>query len=141
VVSYWSAEEIARAAKNFDVIVVDYIQAMVNAFGDSDQERTALDKIISTLARIVASQNKIVLCVSSIAKSKYDSQSIDVYKGTANLEYSAQSGMILKKVGPQRSMLVMNKNTRGPQVVVYLATDLGHCKFEEVTPNQFDIPV
>ena len=115
----WDINQIKIAAKNFDIIIVDYIQRMPYEGGD---EREGIKKNARELSNLTR-DGKIVLIISSIPRHMYDKTGKGVFKETGDIEYICQSGYILNKIAVDTIELLMIKNTRGPSVDIYLKSE------------------
>lgn len=125
----WNLSEIQRASKNFDCIVVDYIQRMP---GEDKEDRVRIKQIIDGLSDLARDQGKIILVVSSIPRDKYNEYgNLAIFKETGNIEYVIQSGMVLYPKGSNLGLNVI-KNTRGQERDITLKPDLSSDTFEEI---------
>jgi 5S rRNA maturation endonuclease (ribonuclease M5) len=133
VVVGWTVEEIARAADNFDVIIVDYVQEMPSTIED---ERLAMNHNLKVLVKLGVEKAKIIFVVSSIAKGKYGQDGIGISKGTGNIEYKCTTDMVIQRSADDHLYCKFIKNTRGKLGSVVLKADLGKCTFKEVNFEQ-----
>lgn len=130
VVVGWTVEEIVRAADNFDIVIVDYLQEMPSQHED---ERLAMNHNLRALGKLGSEKSKIVFVVSSISKGKYGQDTIGISKGTGNIEYKCSTDMVIQRSADDHLYCKFIKNTRGKLGSVVLKADLGKCTFHEVT--------
>lgn len=121
----WTIEQIMLAAKNFDVLFVDYIQRMPY---NGDDERAGIKYNCRQLGNLAKDTGKIVFIFSSIPRSMYDKTSKAVFKETGDIEFIIQSGWLISKFSEDIMEMTCLKNTRGKSnnQQVYLNTDYAH---------------
>lgn len=125
----WNLSEIQRASKNYDFIVVDYLQRMP---GDAGDDRAKINHNISGLSDLARDHGKIIIAISSISRDKYQEfGSMSIFKESGNIEYVIQSGMCLYPKGNNLGLVIV-KNTRGGEIDMTLKTDLSCDLFEEL---------
>lgn len=100
----WTIDEIIAASKNFDVIIVDYIQRM--PFEGSDEMQGIKNNFYKL--NNLAINGKIVIVMSSMPEA-----GTTIFKGTNVLKYGFASGWILSRVRDNICSLECVKNTRG----------------------------
>lgn len=134
IVSGWGMNEIERAAKNYDVIVVDYIQRMP---GRSQDVRTNVSENSQRLSNLARDHAKVIVCVSSLSRRGYgDGMELSALKESGDIEYVAQSVTFIKKAGDGIAILETVKNTRGTLGKNWLDSNLATCTFRETDPIQ-----
>jgi KaiC/GvpD/RAD55 family RecA-like ATPase/5S rRNA maturation endonuclease (ribonuclease M5) len=119
----WTIEQIKVASKNFDIIIVDYIQRMPY---EGDDERAGIKYNARQLGNLCREDGKIVILISSIPRSMYEKSGKAVFKESGDIEYIIQSGYIISKIMPDVMEVEMIKNTRGPSKTFHLNTDYAH---------------
>lgn len=120
----WTIEQIMLAAKNFDVVFVDYVQRMPY---NGDDERAGIKLNCRQLGNLARETGKIVFIFSSIPRSMYDKTSKAVFKETGDIEFIIQSGWLLSKFSQDVMEMTCLKNTRGKEdVQLYLSSDYAH---------------
>jgi DNA primase (bacterial type) len=124
----WTIEQIKVASKNFDVIIVDYIQRMPY---EGDDDRAGLKYNARQLANLTREDGKIVILISSIPRSMYEKSGKAVFKESGDIEYIIQSGYIISKILPDVIEVEMIKNTRGPSKTFHLNTEYAHQRVRE----------
>lgn len=139
VVSMWDINEIVRASKNYDFIVIDYIQRMP---GDTADEKSNTKRNTKELSRLMMEQGKIIILISSIARVAYGKEDLSVFKECGDIEYCIQSGMLLKAIGKsidgtdQMMNAIILKNTRGHSGGnFWMNADYTHNLFKEIEPD------
>lgn len=126
--------KIQHAAKDFDVVIVDYVQRMPGPYGANDS-RHNVDHNIERLSDLARDHNKIVIAVSSMPRSDYGGRiTKKSFKESGGIEYMSQTltGFQLQAKGAVMGVVV--KNTRGKEGTFWMQTDLGHCKFSWSKP-------
>ena len=132
IVAGWSINEIERAAKNYDVIVVDYIQRMP---GRTTDVRTNVSENSQKLSNLARDEGKIIICVSSLSRLGYgDGADLSALKESGDIEYVAQSVTFIKKAGDGLGIMDTVKNTRGTLGKNWLDSNLATCTFRETDP-------
>jgi hypothetical protein len=132
----WNVGKIVHVAKNYDAIIIDYLQRMPGPFGQ-DQSRSNVSHNIEQLSNLARDEGKIVLTVSSIPRSQYgDNSGPGWMKESGNVEYVVQSATKMRRGGDNLVTAEITKNTRGNLGNFWMATDLGHCRFVETAPGE-----
>lgn len=105
--------DIKASVKNFDVVVVDYIQRMPAPFDGMDK-RTSINTNSEILSDIMAKYNKTIILISSMPRSQYGSeQGTSLFKESGDIEYTAQGVFYMAKLGIDKIRIDVRKNTRG----------------------------
>lgn len=123
----WTLAEIRRVAKDYDVIIVDYIQRMP---GVTDDETTNINYNLNGLGDLARDQAKIVLVVSSIPIAAYEKEDSIRSKGSGNIEFQCQTLTSIKRQGQLELIINMLKNTRGAVGKEVIQANLGNVKFK-----------
>lgn len=132
IVAGWSINEIERAAPNYDIIVVDYIQRMP---GRTTDVRTSVSENSQKLSNLARDHAKIIVCVSSLSRRGYgDNAELSALKESGDIEYVAQSVTFLQKAGDGIIIANTVKNTRGTLGKNWLDANLATCTFRETDP-------
>jgi 5S rRNA maturation endonuclease (ribonuclease M5) len=126
----WTIEQILIAAKNFEIIIADYVQRMPYT---GDDERAGIKYNCRQFSNLARDNGKIVILYSSIPRSMYDKSGKAVFKETGDIEYIIASGWLLSKIMPDVMEMKCLKNTRGPEedVNIYLNTEYAHQRIKE----------
>lgn len=124
----WTIEQIKVASKNFDIIIVDYIQRMPY---EGDDERAGIKYNARQLGNLTREDGKIVILISSIPRSMYEKSGKAVFKESGDIEYIIQSGYIISKIMPDVIEVEMIKNTRGSSKTFHLNTEYAHQRVRE----------
>jgi len=134
VVAGWSINEIERAAPNYDIIVIDYIQRMP---GRTTDVRTNVSDNSQKLSNLARDNAKVIVLVSSLSRRGYgDGMDLSALKESGDIEYVAQSVTFLQKAGDGIIIINTLKNTRGPLGKNWLDSNLATCTFRETDPIQ-----
>lgn len=138
--SGWEVAHIKYVAKDFDVVIVDYLQRMPAHFDGPQDSPQNLSWNISQLSDLGRDGGKIVLVISSLSRAAYGGGreggdiSLKDFKGSGNIEYVAQSATGLRRSeGSDRVYAKVVANTRGMTGRWYMQADLAHQRFEETT--------
>lgn len=130
----WTIDEVIFAARNFDIIIVDYIQRMP---GDLD-ERKRIVANMTALSNLVNEQNKVVIVVSSVPKSEYGKINVN-FKGAGEIEFMSQSAFKIAPFGNSgHTQIACVKNTRGVKddKIILVKTDFPHQRMSTAPPIQ-----
>ncbi len=141
VVNGWPLSRITREADNFDIIVIDYIQRVREAYGgDESATRHRINSYVSTLTDLGALQGKICLMVSSLGRAAYNKPDEYGLKESGSIEYMGATVSRISPIGdPMNGKFIwrVQKNTRGEIGIIRLSNvDLGHCNFSNVTAEK-----
>ena len=128
-----SLSRILHIASAYDIVVVDYIQRLPEIEGADDTNRAvSVGNAMKKLANLARDENKVVLAISSMARSSYDSKGLGIFKESGDIEYVVSGAMKIEGA-TDRKVLTVLKNTRGKKMTaVVFDSDLGHCQFQEV---------
>lgn len=130
----WSVEQVAHAAGDYDVVVVDYLQRMPGPFGENESRMNVAHNI-TRLSDIARDKGKVVLVISSMPRAEYGKVSMRGLKEAGEIEYVSQSvTMFLSESAGKVLVAQVVKNTRGQRGTFWLAPDLGHQTFTETRP-------
>jgi 5S rRNA maturation endonuclease (ribonuclease M5) len=127
----WTVQQIAHAAEDFDIIVVDYLQRMPAKY-KREMLRHSIGENISELSNIARDMGKVIIVVSSLPRAEYGRVTPASFKESGDIEYVVQSATGLINYQAQ-SKLMGNVvlNTRGETGEFWLDRDLGHLRFTE----------
>jgi len=145
IVTGWNVQKIRHVAKDFDVIIIDYLQRMPSpiARGLDPSGRAALEYNIEMLANLARDLGKVIIVVSSLSR-------MGQFRGSGVIEFIVQSAAFLRGIedddkefniellndpslkNKRRIIWDIEKNTRGMIGKINLEADLGHVKFEEM---------
>jgi 5S rRNA maturation endonuclease (ribonuclease M5)/nucleoside-triphosphatase THEP1 len=132
IVTGWGINEIERAADNYDIIVVDYIQRMP---GRSSDVRTNCSENAQKLSNLARDKAKVIVCVSSLSRRGYGQEAdMSALKESGDIEYVAQSITFLNRAGDSIIIAKVVKNTRGHLGKLWLDANLATCTFQETSP-------
>jgi 5S rRNA maturation endonuclease (ribonuclease M5) len=125
----WTIEQIMLAAKNFDVVFIDYVQRMPY---NGDDERAGIKYNCRQLGNLARETGKIIFIFSSIPRSMYDKTGKGIFKETGDIEFIIQSGWLLSKFSQDIIEMTCLKNTRGKEdVQLYLSSNYAHQRLKE----------
>lgn len=131
---HWSIGEIKHASKDFDAIVVDYLQEMPAAPSSiSFEDRSGIRTNLRELSQLANRDNKIVIFISSVARSQYGLDSIAAFKETGDAEFKVQLGVVMRPSGEDVLFTVI-KNRRGAKRTYRLKPTWEHQWFEGLDP-------
>jgi 5S rRNA maturation endonuclease (ribonuclease M5)/nucleoside-triphosphatase THEP1 len=134
IVTGWGINEIERAADNYDIIVVDYIQRMP---GRSSDVRTNCSENAQKLSNLARDKAKVIVCVSSLSRRGYGQEAdMSALKESGDIEYVAQSITFLNRAGDSIIIAKVVKNTRGHLGKLWLDANLATCTFQETSPME-----
>lgn len=81
------------------IVIIDYIQILKGA-NESFSEKQALDYVVTTLKRMANEEDVIILAISSLNRSSYNSPiSMEAYKESGGIEYTADVLIGLQPLG------------------------------------------
>lgn len=125
--------EIVRASRFYDIIIIDYIQRMP---GDTDSEKYNIGKNIRALSDLARDKGKIIMIASSIPRTGYGKEELNIFKESGDIEFVVQSAAKLvdkNHTGIGRVLaLVMLKNTRGAiNVTAWIEGNMLHNTFRD----------
>lgn len=132
-----SIDEMVVAAKDCDVVLLDYIQALNEV---QDDPRLAINKLIRVLTKMSVEDGKLLIVVSELGRHAYrrDRDGIkpqigpDSFKETGRLEYACQSALsLLRGEGSELIQMHLMLNTRGNQGKFYVRGHLENNTFED----------
>jgi hypothetical protein len=132
----WTAAQIKYAAKQYDTIIVDYLQRMPAPYR-GDKKKANVDHNISELSNVARDFNIPVIVISSLNRDSYDKEQITkrAFKESGDIEYVAQSLTGLRRADDSpRVFGTIVKNTRGAQGHFFLEFDLAHQIVTEAKP-------
>lgn len=128
IVAGWHISEIKRVAKNYDVIVIDYIQRMP---GPTEDTTTNVNMNLGGLSDLARDDAKVVIILSSLPISAYgNSNSPRLGKDSGNIEFQVQTGTRLTRIDKNTINLNMIKNTRGITHNINIRANLANLKFK-----------
>lgn len=127
-----SIDDIRASIKNFDVIVIDYLQRMKMPIGVSD-EKQATQRNNESLSNLMMDHGKTIIMLSSMPRSQYGSDSgSGLAKNSGDVEYTTQALFKMSKTSEDGMNLNVRKNTRGPSgQTIFLGVDYAHQKMDE----------
>lgn len=129
----WTVSAICKAALDYDLIFVDYLQRLPETMhGSDDQRRGQVGSAAKALSNAARDFNKVIVCVSSMSRATYKNpKEMNIFKESGDIEYVVQSGAALLGLDSNLQVYV-SKNTRGEKNTGFrLKADLGHCSFSE----------
>lgn len=129
----WKVEKIQHAAKDFDVIIVDYLQRMPGPFG-ANESRFNVNYNVDRLSDLARDFDKVVIAISSLPRSDYGRITKKSFKESGNIEYVSQTLTGFQPSGNGAITATVVKNTRGREGTFFMQTDLGHIKFSYSKP-------
>ena len=139
----WSVNKIKHVVHKYDLIVVDYLQRMPGKPGeDHKEDRVNVSFNIKELSNLGRDHGKIILAISSLARTGYGQVTLKSFKESGDIEYAVQAAIALTRhYALEESTqgvldLTVLKNTRGQEGKCYLRPDLGHQIFVEAEPQQ-----
>lgn len=127
VTTGWTLAEVNRVAKNYDVIIIDYIQRMP---GISDDATTNVNFNLNGLGDLARDQAKVILVVSSVPIAAYDKEDSIRSKDSGNIEFQCQTLASIKRIDQNEIQYNLLKNTRGKLGKEIIKADLGRLNFK-----------
>lgn len=135
VVNGWPLKRIVQEADQFDVIMIDYIQRVREAYGsDESATRFLINNYVSTLTDLGALQGKICIMISSLGRAYYDKPDQFGLKESGSLDFMATTISRLSPSNKDNENFYWNlqKNNRGHKGNIKISgVDLGHCDFTD----------
>lgn len=143
VVNGWPLKRILQESKNYDVIIIDYLQRVREAYGsDENATRHLINNYTSKMTDLGALQAKICIMISSLGRASYDKPDDYGLKESGSLEYMGTSVSRISAIGDPSNgtfMWRIQKNTRGETGMVRLrGVDLGHSLFRNAKTERVD---
>lgn len=134
VASDQTIEEFRTRVRNYQIIIVDYLQRMPRGDKDVNTSIRLNNEFLSQLSM----QGKTVIILSSMPRSAYGHSDSDelIFKGSGDIEYSTQANLKLTKVGESRIFAKFTKNTRGMKPRGFLDMDWRHQTLKETDYEQ-----
>lgn len=112
--------QIEASIKNFDIIMIDYIQRMHPPFGVSDAN-AAVAKNSAEISRMMAKYEKTFIVLSSMSEGG------TLFKGSGDPRYTNAANILLTKMGKDSMSAKIVKNTRGEEgETIYLQPNYPH---------------
>jgi replicative DNA helicase len=117
-----AARKMERARADRCLVAVDYLQIVPLAERDVGRVTSPKDKVdlhVSAFRRLARQLNASVVCISSENRAGYKSKSLDVFKESGGIEYSADVAGVLTW---------LSKGSAAPATADYRAVDLNIVK-------------
>ena len=132
VVNGWPLQRIIQESKHFDVIIIDYLQRVREAYsGDQNTTRHLINNYVSRMTDLGALQGKICLMVSALDRGSYNKPDSYGLKESGTIEYMGTTVSRLIPLGDPADGVFywkVQKNNRGAKGTVKLrGVNLGHC--------------
>lgn len=113
-----STSEIVRAMNEYNIVVIDYIQAMQGSVATlTETMKTSISRDVRELGNLARDKEKFVFILSSVPRSAYAKDDLSIFKECGDIEFASQSCMKIKDInhgGEKRVLgLIILKNTRG----------------------------
>lgn len=111
---------IEASIKDVDVVIIDYLQRMNLPIGVTDTNQ-AVAKNNAELSRLMMEYGKTIIFVSSMSNAG------SLFKGSGDVQYTAQGALLLKKLSNKRMSMEITKNTRGKEgQIIFLDINYPH---------------
>jgi replicative DNA helicase len=132
-----SIAEISLAATRYDIIVIDYLQAMSEV---QEDPRLAINKLLRELTNLSLNQGKVIILVSEYGRHVYrrnadgskPTPDKTSYKESGSIEYRAQSALnLVRGEGSKIMEGHLVKNTRGFEGRFFMKVSLESNMFED----------
>lgn len=129
IVVGWPINRIVQEAENYDLIIIDYIQRTPGIYGgDEAQTKHLINKSVSRLSDLGRDYGKVIIIISSLARSGYNDPDSFAFKESGNMEYIGTTASRLIKTSGEKLIWNLQKNTRGEITGRWgFFPDLGHC--------------
>ena len=132
IVTHWNVDQIASVARDYDLIVVDYLQRMPGK-GKKDGRYDVVTDNVRALSTIGQDLGIVVLAISELGRANYNEEiQLSDFKESGAIEYSSQSATGMRRTSPDIIYLNVCANTRGFTGRFRVNADLGRGIFTEV---------
>jgi replicative DNA helicase len=143
-----ASAKMARLRADRCLIAIDYLQIIPLAEADAGRVTSSKDRVdlhVSALRRVARDLNAAVLSISSENRAGYKGKTLDVFKESGGIEYSADIAAVLtpEQAGPAApgnhrvENLTIVKNRNGERGVVKLHFYARQAKFVEVGREEY----
>lgn len=129
VVVGWTLEKLLYVAPEYNLVIVDYLQDLqVGGFTD---ERLKISHSVKELAASAAKNENVVIVISSLNRSGYESHNLSIFSETSKIEYAADTAIKMETNAFENGITfdVLKSRSTGFKGKVDVKVDLAHSRF------------